>query len=71
MDDLDKAREQTVEALTKLDEAIDEAMLAQAPSSGVDEIATGLRAFKRGLYETLEIVDLAEASLQRAKQHSS
>ncbi|MEO0550468.1 MAG: hypothetical protein AAFZ91_11155 [Pseudomonadota bacterium] len=71
MDYLDKAREQTVEALAKLDEAIEGAMLAQAPSSGVDEIAIGLRAFRNGLQDTLEILERAEASLQRAKRDSS
>lgn len=33
MDHLDNAREQVVEALAKLDDAIEGGMLAQAPSS--------------------------------------
>lgn len=71
MDYLDKAREQTVEALAGIDKAIEDAMLAQAPSSGIEEVEAGLKALRRDLNETLKVLDCAMASLERAKQDSS
>ena len=67
MDYLDRAREQVVEALVKLDEAVEGAMLAQSPRSNIERVEKGIRNFRQGIHETLAIIDLAEASLQKAK----
>lgn len=71
MDHLDNAREQVVEALAKLDDAIEGGMLAQAPSSDLIQVETGLRAFREGLLDALTILDLAEASIEQVKRNRS
>ncbi|MEM9376536.1 MAG: hypothetical protein AAGA72_09965 [Pseudomonadota bacterium] len=71
MDQMANAREQVVEAFAKLDDTIEPAMLAQAPSSGVAQVETGLQAFRDGLLEILTVLDIAEASPERAKRNRS
>ena len=65
MDDLDPAREHVVQAIACMEDAISEALPAQAPASGRDEIADGIAAARRKLEEALRWLARAEDALRR------
>ena len=64
MDDLDTAREHVVQAIACMEDAISEALPAQAPTSGRDEIASGIASAKRKLEEAMSWLTRAEDVLR-------
>ena len=64
MDDLDTAREHVVQAIACMEDAISEALPAQAPASGRDEIVGGVVAAKLKLEEVMRWLARAERALE-------
>ena len=64
MDDLDTAREHVVQAIACMEDAISEALPAQAPTSGRDEIASGVVAARRKIEEVMRWLARAESALE-------
>jgi len=68
MDHLDKARELMVKAMICLEDALEDGLPAQAPSSDARQVADGIVAFKSRVDGALGFVARAENTLRLAER---
>ena len=66
MDELDPARVLVVEAIAMLEDAIEELIPAQAPSSTEAEIRAGVRTLRQIRVSLIDVADRIEASVLRS-----
>ena len=69
MDELDPARVLVVEAIAMLEDAIEELMPAQAPSSTEAEIRTGARTLRQSSVSLMDVANQIESSVPPKRRH--